>query len=247
MAIDYDQGRIAEQYQEAKKQPWRDRIETYSLMKQIGEVTGKRVLDVACGEGHFTRLLRRAGAAQVVGLDISERMIALAREQESREPLGIEYIVADARSIVAQEDYDIVVSAWLLVYAQNRAQLASMCRGLACRVRPGGRFVTVNTNPGLYSFRPDYRKYGFEVELADRVFEGAPIDITLHLADSSLTIRNHYLPIEAYASAFRAAGFHDFALHIPDLEPGDDAAGESGYWDYLLDNPFLVIMDCVKD
>ena len=247
MAIDYNRGRIAEQYQEAKKQAWRDRVETYSFMNHIGDITGKKVLDVACGEGHFTRLLRRAGAARVVGLDISERMIALAREQEAREPLGIDYIVADARSIVDQEDYDIVVSAWLLVYAQDRAALASMCQGLACRVKPGGRFVTVTTNPGVYSFRPDYRKYGFEVELADAVFEGAPIDITVNLADSSLEVRNYYLPIEAYASAFRAAGFHDFAVHVPDLEPAAEAADEGDYWDYLLDNPFLVVMDCVRD
>jgi 2-polyprenyl-3-methyl-5-hydroxy-6-metoxy-1,4-benzoquinol methylase len=247
VAIDYNQGRIAEQYQEAKKQAWRDRVETYSFMNRIGDITGKKVLDVACGEGHFTRLLRRAGAARVVGLDISERMIALAREQEAREPLGIDYVVADARSIVDQEDYDIVVSAWLLVYAQDRAQLASMCQGLACRVRPGGRFVTVTTNPGVYSFRPDYRKYGFEVELADEVVDGAPIDITVNLADSSLEVRNYYLPIEAYASAFRAAGFHDFAVHIPDLEPVADTADEGDYWDYLLDHPFLVVMDCVRD
>ncbi|MCB1291732.1 class I SAM-dependent methyltransferase [Mycolicibacterium sp.] len=247
MAIDYNQGHIAEQYQEAKKQAWRDRVETYSFMNRIGDITGKKVLDVACGEGHFTRLLRRAGAARVVGLDISERMIALAREQEAREPLGIDYIVADARSIVDQEDYDIVVSAWLLVYAQDRAALASMCQGLACRVKPGGRFVTVTTNPGVYSFRPDYRKYGFEVELADAVFEGAPIDITVNLADSSLEVRNYYLPIEAYASAFRAAGFHDFAVHIPDLEPAAETVDEGDYWDYLLDNPFLVVMDCVRD
>lgn len=251
VALDYDQGRIAEQYRAAKKQVWRDRIETYSFMKHIGDVRGKKVLDVACGEGHFTRLLRRAGAAQVVGLDISERMIALAREQESQEPLGIEYLVSDARSVVAQNDehrdYDIVVSAWLLVNAENRAQVAAMCDGLASRVRPGGRFVTVNTNPGLYSFRPDYRKYGFEVQLADHVYEGAPIDITLHLADSSLEIRNYYLPIEAYASAFRAAGFRDFAVHIPDLDPAAESAGESDYWDYLLDHPFLVIMDCVRN
>jgi ubiquinone/menaquinone biosynthesis C-methylase UbiE len=107
VAIAYNQGRIAEQYQEAKKQAWRDRVETYSFMNRIGDITGKKVLDVACGEGHFTRLLRRAGAARVVGLDISDRMIALAREQEAREPLGIDYVVADARSIVDQEDYGL--------------------------------------------------------------------------------------------------------------------------------------------
>ncbi len=174
-------------------------------------------------------------------------MIALARAQEKQQPLGIDYVVADARSTVAQQDYDVVVSAWLLVYAQNRAELAQMCRGLACRVKPGGRFVTVNTNPGVYSFRPDYRKYGFELQLADHICDGAPIDITVNLADSRLRVRNYYLPIEAYARAFRHAGFHDFAVHIPDLEPAPEAGEEGDYWDYLLDNPFLVIMDCVKD
>lgn len=71
--------------------------------------------------------------------------------------------------------------------------------------------------------------------------------LTDHDADSTLRVRNYYLPIEAYARAFRHAGFHDFAVHIPDLEPAPEAGEEGDYWDYLLDNPFLVIMDCVKD
>lgn len=247
MATDYNQGRIAEQYQEAKAQPWRTRVETYSFLKHIGDINGCKVLDVACGEGHFTRILRRAGAEHVVGLDISERMIELAREQEARKPLGIQYLIEDARSIVPQQDFDIVVAAWLLVYAQDREELAQMCRGLACRVKSGGRFVTVTTNPGVYSFRPDYRKYGFEIRLADQVVEGAPIDITLNLSESSLGIRNYFLPIEAYESAFRTAGFRDFAVHMPELGPAPETGDEGDYWDYFLNNPVLVIMDCTRD
>ena len=82
MTTDYNQGQVAEQYKKAKEQPWRSRIETYSFMKRIGDLKGKKVVDVACGEGHFTRMLRQAGAARVVGVDISERMIELARAQE---------------------------------------------------------------------------------------------------------------------------------------------------------------------
>ena len=44
-------------------------------------------------------MLRNAGAVDVVGIDISERMIELAREQEARQPLGIEYRVEDARAV----------------------------------------------------------------------------------------------------------------------------------------------------
>lgn len=117
------------------------------------------MLDVACGEGHYTRILRKAGAAEVVGIDISDRMIELAREQEARQLLGIEYRVEDARIVAGQPDFDLVVSAWLLAYARTRAELVQMCRGLASRLRPGGRFVTVTTNPGVYDSgsAPDHR------------------------------------------------------------------------------------------
>ena len=50
--------------------------------RRLGDVNGKRALDVACGEGHYSRLLRQAGAEEVVGIDISERMIDLARASE---------------------------------------------------------------------------------------------------------------------------------------------------------------------
>jgi toxoflavin synthase len=245
MVTDYNQGRIAEQYQQAKAQPWRSRVETYSFLRLIGDVEGKRVLDVACGEGHFTRIMRQAGAAEVVGIDISDRMIELARAQEARAPLGIEYRVEDAR-MVGQPDFDLVVSAWLLVYARTRGELVQMCRGLASRVSSGGRFVTVTTNPGVYDFDfvPDYRKYGLEMALADHVFDGAPISFTLLLQDSTLEIENYYLPIAAYESAFSQAGFRDFAVHMPELSPDPD--GEPGYWDDFLRYPILILMDCVK-
>jgi toxoflavin synthase len=136
MTTDYST--IAQQYKKAKEQLWRSRIESYSMMKLIGDLAGKKVVDVVCGEGHFTRKLRKAGAAEMVGVDISERMIELARAEEAHEPLGIVYRVEDARAAVAQQDFDLAMSAWLLVYAHDRAELASMCRGLSRRLKPGG-------------------------------------------------------------------------------------------------------------
>jgi len=81
MTTDYNL--ISELYKKAKEQPWRTAVETYSLMGLVGDLAGKSVVDVACGEGYFTRKLRRAGAAKVLGFDISERMIELARLRRS--------------------------------------------------------------------------------------------------------------------------------------------------------------------
>ncbi len=245
MTTDYNL--IAEQYKKAKEQLWRTRIETFSLMKLIGSLAGKKVVDVACGEGYFTRKLRRAGAEEMVGVDISERMVDLARAQEANEPLGIACRVEDAREAVAQQDFDLAVSAWLLVYAHDRAELASMCRGLSRRLKPGGRFVTINTNPDLYAFKvPDYRRYGFTIDLADRVFEGAPILWTINLEDSSFKIENYYIPIDAYESAFYDAGFRNFAVHPLELAPDPQAGDDRQFWADFLNYPPAILIDCVK-
>ncbi len=123
-----------------------------------------------------------------------------------------------------------------------------MCRGLACWLRPGGRFVTITTNPDVYFFKPppDYRKYGFEMKLADHVFEGAPIRWTHHLDDSDLEIENYYLPIAAYESAFVEAGFRNFKVHPLELGPDPQAGDDSPYWQDFLKYPIAILMDCVK-
>ena len=88
MDTDYD--RIAEPYRRAKLQPWRTHIECYTLLRLIGDVMGKAVIDLACGEGYYTRPLRQRGAARVVGVDRSRGMIGLAEAEEARAPLAEE-------------------------------------------------------------------------------------------------------------------------------------------------------------
>lgn len=60
--------------------------ECYTFFRMVGGLEGKRVLDVACGVGFYTRLLKQRGAAQVLGVDISPEMIRLADQQEQAEP-----------------------------------------------------------------------------------------------------------------------------------------------------------------
>jgi 2-polyprenyl-3-methyl-5-hydroxy-6-metoxy-1,4-benzoquinol methylase len=70
--------------------------ECYTFFRMVGALEGKRVLDVACGCGFYTRLLKHRGAAQVTGIDISPEMIRLAYQHEQAEPLDITYQVGDA-------------------------------------------------------------------------------------------------------------------------------------------------------
>ena len=91
MTTDYDP--IAEQYKRSKLQPWRTHVESFTLMALLGALEGTTVVDVACGEGYYTRLLRARGASKVRGVDLSAHMVELARAQEAQHSLGIEYLV----------------------------------------------------------------------------------------------------------------------------------------------------------
>jgi toxoflavin synthase len=97
MTTDYDP--IAEQYKRSKQQPWRTYIEAITLMELIGDPAGKAVVDIACGEGFYTRFLRQRGAGKVIGVDLSECMIGLAKAQEAKQRLGIDYVVGDGRDL----------------------------------------------------------------------------------------------------------------------------------------------------
>src|SRR5437868_2365630 len=100
-------------------------------MRLIGDPVSKAVIDVACGEGFYTRMIRQRGAAKVTGVDLSEKMIKLARGSEAEQQLGIDYIVGDGRNLGLAADYDLAVAAYFLNYAHDRAELNAMCRGVA--------------------------------------------------------------------------------------------------------------------
>ena len=106
------------------------------------------VLDLACGEGFYSRIVRRLGAARVHGVDLSPEMVRLAEEAERQEPLGCTYSVGDARLAPgALGQFDVVMAVYLLNYAQTADELHEMARSIAGQLAPGGRLVGINDNP----------------------------------------------------------------------------------------------------
>jgi ubiquinone/menaquinone biosynthesis C-methylase UbiE len=142
MAADYDN--IAKQYRESKKLPFRQHAEWYSYRKMLDDVAGKSVLDLACGEGFYSRRIKKNGAKQVIGVDLSEKMIELARKREAQDQLGISYTVGDITELGKIGNFDLVVASYLLNYAQTKEHLLDMCRTIFTNLKPGGCFVSVN-------------------------------------------------------------------------------------------------------
>lgn len=69
----------------------------------ISDVAGQRVCDLACGQGILARALARRGA-RVVGIDLSLRLLEIARRYEHDEPLGIGYLLGDAQALATVRD-----------------------------------------------------------------------------------------------------------------------------------------------
>ena len=245
MTTDYDQ--IAKEYQESKLQPWRTHIERYTLLNLTGQVEGLRTLDLACGEGYYTRLLRRMGAGPVAGVDLSKGMIDLALAEEISEPLGIHYAVGDARDINFGASHDLVFAAYLLNYASNYGELLSMCEAIARNLKPGGRFVSVNNNPDdpPSNFETG-RLYGYTKRLEGRLEDGAPIIWSFHLPEGTIEVTNYYLSIETMERAMQAAGLENIRWHQPRVSPeGLQRWGES-YWRPFLANSPIAFFECTK-
>ncbi len=246
MTTNYDP--IAEQYKLSKQQPWRLYIESYGLLELAGDLAGKDVIDLACGEGFYTRTLKHRGAGRVVGVDSSQGMIDLARQQEAEQGAGIEYVLSDIREMSYAEEFDLAVAAYLLNYAQTAEQLGAMCQAIAKSLKPGGRFVTVNSSPLIdWTALPDYRKYGFDTIFGDQLIPGAPITWRFYLGDDeSIDIENYYLSQETHNEEFREAEFSDVKWHSLRVSDDGIAANDAGYWETFLSVQPVVFIECTK-
>jgi SAM-dependent methyltransferase len=108
-----------------------------ALQAFLPPVPGARVLDLGCGFGWFARWAIEAGAANVLGIDISANM--LARALELTESDAITYRQGDLESLAMDEPpFDLVYSSLAFHYIEDFGKLA---RGMAEWLRPGGRLV----------------------------------------------------------------------------------------------------------
>ncbi|WP_353950647.1 class I SAM-dependent methyltransferase [Knoellia sp. S7-12] len=109
------------------------------LVDQLDPAAGERAVDLGCGRGAATILIARAIGAtgSVVGLDLSDGMLAHAREAMDREGLVADLRVADASEPALPEgEFNVVASSLVLFFLPNpAAALARWVRLLA----PDGR------------------------------------------------------------------------------------------------------------
>jgi SAM-dependent methyltransferase len=113
------------------------------LLDALGLEPGERVLDVGCGPGRHAHALARAGV-EVVGVDISQRFVDLAREAA---PPGATFERADARALPFAAEFDAAISLCQGAFGLTGGPGApldadgAVLEGMARALRPGGRLA----------------------------------------------------------------------------------------------------------
>ncbi|WP_306321940.1 MULTISPECIES: bifunctional 2-polyprenyl-6-hydroxyphenol methylase/3-demethylubiquinol 3-O-methyltransferase UbiG [unclassified Streptomyces] len=232
--------RIGEAFEGFKALPLARYVEVPSFLALVGDVSGRSVLDLACGTGFYSRLFKRRGAVDVFGVDVSGEMVDVARRIESADPLGVRYAVGDVATggALGEGRYDIATAVNLLNYSETVDAMTAMCRSIHAALAPGGTFYALNQSPDYDCDGPSPRPYGFHCAWeGSRVEVGPRVRVTAFLEPDPVSFVASLPRREVYAEALTRAGFTDVAWSPLAVSEEGRAAFPEGFWDDYAANP----------
>lgn len=113
----------------------------------LAPVAASRIVDVGCGGGILAEAMAREGAS-VLGIDLADKPLAVARLHASQQRVAVDYRLSSAEDLAALEPraYDIVTCMEMLEHVPQPDAVIAACTTL---VKPGGWvfFSTINRNP----------------------------------------------------------------------------------------------------
>lgn len=206
----------------------------------LGDVAGRRVVDVGCGAGQCGRWLVGQGA-EVVGVDLSWRQLRHSRRLDAATGLRLGVVHADARRLPFRDAaFDIAFSAYgaLQFVADSTTVLAEVARVL----RGGGRWVFSVTHPIRWAFPDDPGPGGLR---ADRsYFDRRPYQE--HDTEGRLAYAEHHRTLGDWVRQLAAADLVVTDLVEPEWPDGHDRVW--GGWSPLRGRviPGTAIFVCEK-
>jgi ubiquinone/menaquinone biosynthesis C-methylase UbiE len=189
-----------------REDTYQEKVILPQLLRAMAIMKGEMVLDLACGQGFFSKKFIQAGAT-VIGVDVSKKLIALAKKSI---PQGTFYISsADQLSFLKSTSVHKIVIALAI---QNIENINSVFKECARVIRPNGRLYIVMNHP---AFRvPKQSSWGWDeaqmiqYRRIDYYLSESKVKIKTHPGDVStdFTISFHR-PLQSYFKALRNNGF----------------------------------------
>jgi ubiquinone/menaquinone biosynthesis C-methylase UbiE len=136
----FDFGKIASRYDAWYRTPrgaMYDRLEERAIDSLLPSASdGGKLLEIGCGTGHFSEHFASKGF-EVIGVDISEPMVAVARQKNIR---NSEFYVGDAEHLpFADETFDVAAAITVLEFVSDPVRAVSEM--VRCIEKPGGMLI----------------------------------------------------------------------------------------------------------
>lgn len=115
------------------------------MLRLLGDVSGKKILDLGCGEGGYSRELTHRNA-QVVAVDCAEYSIEYAKNKSLKEGLEIQYYIRNSNDLYDIEDnyFDIVLCSMMLMDCED---LNGTIKEIARVLKPSGKLFASVLHP----------------------------------------------------------------------------------------------------
>ena len=186
-----------------------------NMLKFMGDVNGKRILDLGCGEGGYSRELVRRGA-QLVSVDCSRKAIEYAAKLAEEEKLTIEHYVRNSNDLfdIDAEQFDIVLCSMMLMDCEDfDGTLSEAVRVL----KPGGCLFASVLHPcfdGNHETGIGRQGTGIDREVVVKnYFE--PKEWEAPLWEGNIPVIWRHRTMEDYVKAFIRAGLTIADLNEP--------------------------------
>ena len=154
-------GPVAEWYDkhlEKSGDTYHDKVIHPNLLRMLGDVKGKQMLDLGCGQGIFSRLLADNGA-NVIGVDLGKELIAIAEKKNEGYAFNVHYFNSAAHDLFMVKDgtKDIVVCVLAI---QNIEKLGETIAEASRVLKKGGKFILVLNHPAFRN--PQHTHWGYD-------------------------------------------------------------------------------------
>jgi ubiquinone/menaquinone biosynthesis C-methylase UbiE len=206
----YVEGEFLKRYNKKTLEHW---YSVYpAIIKEIGNIRDKKVIDIGCGNGSFTNALAQLGAERVIGIDISEEWINYCKKTFSIK--NLEFYLADASNLERFEptSLDVAFLNFVLLHVPKKKKIEKIFSEVYRVLKIEGDFIIGEVHPLALAVNSPIRttvnflyKDGSKYQTKVKLIDGTWIEFT-----------NIFWSPQTLFSLLRGAGFDIQKMFIPE-------------------------------